>query len=84
MVETKTPKQIVGMGLNIAGAILIIVGLVAFGLSVVAGITQQEAIPGMPVITTVASLALIVVGVAFTAASFYSQKIKATQPKKKK
>jgi uncharacterized Tic20 family protein len=82
MVVKKTPKEILGIGFNISGVLMIIVGLLTFGLSVAARVAGEEGIMGLTLPAIAASVALIVIGIIFTVVGFHLQKI--LVPKRKR
>jgi hypothetical protein len=75
MVAKKTPQELLGLSLNVAGVALIIVGLFMLALSIVWSFVGRELPLGPPLTELVVSLFLIAVGIVFTAVGFYSQQV---------
>ncbi|MEW6592368.1 MAG: hypothetical protein AB1305_01570 [Candidatus Hadarchaeota archaeon] len=65
-----SPKEVMGLGFTIAGAVLIVVGLLTLGLSVISSATGTTVIMGLDV-SVLASVVMIAIGLIFSWVSFY-------------
>jgi energy-converting hydrogenase Eha subunit C len=64
-----SPKEIMGLGFTISGAVLIVMGLLTLGLSIVTSATGVTVIDVN--VSILASVVLIAIGLIFCWASFY-------------
>jgi len=72
MAEKRTPQELLAPGFTVAGAILIIIGLISLALSGAARISREEITWVQQLPSIVVSIFLIAIGVIFAGVGFFA------------
>ncbi len=72
MVAEKSPKELFALSFTVAGAVLMIVGLISLALSGVARISNEEIGVAEQLPSIIVSIFLIAVGVIFASVGFFT------------